>query len=489
MDKKSTNTTKTAAANGTEPAATAEPASSGAVAEPAVVVVDQTNTPAAEPSEAMPATDAATGAPVDTVVIVKPPKKKKVGLIAGLIIAALLILGGVGVAVWYFAVYQNPENAVFDAVNHLITAKHVSPHGSFQTTVASSNGYNVELTITAKSSSRRLPNESSLWLALNVRDASGELATDEALEVEIGAIQMADGVVYLKLSQLTETFEQLLPNIFPPTDCGPLADCLPSENPIETALYEVAELLDDEWWQISLPDILDELGDVLEDWQAEAITEIYTCSLDAMKADTSGEIAALYRDHRFVNVETLVDQTARPSGTTAYTVSLNYDALADFLNVTKHSSAATAFYDCYNAAIDKASQNADDYYTEEDFDDMKISLDDAKDVTAKDLEKYLPKTADLTFYIDDWGHALRQVEVTTDNGGSPATLSIRFDYTAQPEASAPAEYRPITELFDEIGQIITDLYYDDFEPDFSCDEDDLDLCYNGEFTFPLEIGV
>ena len=138
------------------------PTNTNTATSPAQPVVSATEAPNAPIPEVMPATDAATGAPVDTVVLVKPPKKKKTGLIIGIIIAVLLVLSGIGVAIWYFAVYQNPENVVLDAVNNLITAKHVSPHGAFTATIPAGDGYEVELTVTAESSSRQLPNESSI---------------------------------------------------------------------------------------------------------------------------------------------------------------------------------------------------------------------------------------------------------------------------------------------------------------------------------------
>ncbi len=123
MDKKSTNI-----------AGAAEPALNNATAAPAQPVVTVTETPASVPgstpvAETMPATDPVTGAPVDTVVLVKPPKKKKTGLIVSIIIITLLLLGGIGFAIWYFAVYQSPENVVFDSVNKLITAKNVQTEG------------------------------------------------------------------------------------------------------------------------------------------------------------------------------------------------------------------------------------------------------------------------------------------------------------------------------------------------------------------------
>lgn len=479
MDKKSTNI-----------AGTAEPASNSSPDAPAQPVVTVVETPINEPNsttaaETMPATDPVTGAPVDTVVLVKPPKKKKTGLIVSIIIIILLLLGGIGFAIWYFAVYQSPENVVFDSVNKLITAEHVSPHGSFTTTIASDNGYDVKMTVSVESSSTRLPNEASVWLMLSVYDDSGEPATDEAIKLNVGTVQMADGVAYLKIENLTETFEQLLPNIFPATNCPSYTDCIEIEKPVETALYEVAELIDDEWWQISLNDILDEL-DMLEDWQAEVVTDIYTCSVDAMNADYSDEIALLYRDHRFITVQAVDGGPLRVEGAEDYIVTLDYEQLAEFLNATQNLPAADAFRNCYNAAIDRAEQGArksGDYsYTAEDFDEMRLSEGQTKDIQASDLEKYLPDAEDFTIVlsIDTWSHELRQFEVIFDNGGQADILSIAFDYSAQPEVSAPTEYRPITELFEEVIEIVVEL--------FSEDEDVPELP-GLDFELPVEIGV
>lgn len=480
MDKQSTNEA------GAEP--TSENASSAglAPAQPATTVVEAPSTPAPAASETMPATDAATGAPVDTVVIVKPPKKKKTGLIVGIIVAILLILSGIGVAIWYFAVYQNPENVVLDAIDKLITAKNVSPHGTFHTTIASDNGYSVELAVTVDSSSYRLPSETAVNLMLTVRDASGELATDEAIKVQVGSVQMADGVAYLKLDNLTETLDQVLPNIIPPDNCAHGETNCVDVNPIEVALYEIADLLDEQWWRISISEILDEVDD-LEDWQAETIKDLYACAIDVMNTDNSQEMSLIYRRNRFIDIKELAKRDAYPEGTTGYSVSLNYDALANFLNAAKHSSSTTAFYDCYNAAITKASKHADDYYyDDEDFEEMKISVDDLEDVKVSDLKKYLPQDLEIILHIDSWNHLLREAEVEFDIDDQNALVSVGFGYETQ-EVVAPSDARPITELVEEISLIINDLYYSDY-PDLEYDDEDWIYGEEG-VDFPIGIGI
>lgn len=419
---------------------------------PVVKVVEQGNETVVE---AVPATDAATGAPVDTVVIVKPPKKKKTGLIVGIIVAVLLLLGGIGAAIWYFAVYQNPENVAFDAVNNLITAKNVSPHGAFTARVVENDDFSLNMTVTVESSSRHLPSENSLWLMLDLRDASGDPVTEDELKLKVGTIQMADGVAYLKLENLTETVDNILNLLLPATNCGPVAtNCLPDPyDEVRSVFSEVADLIDDEWWQISLSDILDELD--IETWQSDAIEELYTCALDAANADNSAELSRLYREHRFLSVEKFSNYDTHIDHATPFSASLDYDALADFLNATKRSSTPVAFYDCYNAAIKKASEHAGPEHDEADFGDANLSPDDSKDVTASDLKKLIPVDAEIILQIDEWSHTLRAVDASFDLNDEVATFSVAFDYTEH-ATSAPSEYRPIRELFEDLAELFAD---------------------------------
>lgn len=471
MDKKSTNI-----------AGTAEPASNSSPDAPAQPVVTVVETPAGVPgsttaAETMPATDPATGAPVDTVVLVKPPKKKKTGLIVGIIIIILLLLGGIGFAIWYFAVYQFPENVVFDSVNKLITAEHVSPHGSFTTTI-SEDDYTYNLTFNLESSSRRLPNETNLSLLLGITDSKGEPLTDEAIKLNLGAVQLVDGVIYFKFSQLADAFEQIHSARINTVCSNPLVDCVDAMSEFELALYDIIEVVDDEWWQISLADILDEI-DMFEDWQADAFKDMYSCVLSAANSNYSPELAKLYREYRFLNFETISSEPTRPEGTTGYVVTLDYDAFAGFLNSVKTTDAAESFYTCYNSALDTAYAKADDHeYDKEDLAEAKLSADDFDDITTSDLKEIFSDDFITTLYIDTWSHELREFIAFPRLNDEKLAISVAFDYSIQPVAEAPAEYRPVSELFEEVIEIVVEL--------FSEDEDAPEL---PGLDFPIEIGV
>lgn len=434
-------------------------------AEPVVTVVE---TPSAPAPETMPATDAVTGAPVDTVVIVKPPKKKKTGLIIGIIIAILLVLGGIGFGIWYFAVYQNPDKVVFDAVNNLITAKNVQATGEinfyapYEDDAETTVGFRIKL----KNEAKTLPTATTAELSMFEIDLQDQsVVEDHEITIELGTVQMSDGVIYFHASQLTDALD----TFFEDED----------ENIFAVAIYEVAELVEDEWWRISVPEIIDELSNNGIDLPGSELKEYYNCTLQAIKKDYSGELAILYARTPFVVFQN-VYEGQKTDGHFIYDVSLDYDNLADFLNALPNTEYSTEVTACYN-----------NFLRATDSDDEIVSPSDAKKITAAELKDALSETPYLHLDIIASGHQLASVTFgNLDNNHGKLTFGGYFQFVYEPaEISAPNEYRPVAELFDEVAEIVYELYYDNFGPDFSCDEDDPGLCYNGGFTFPLEIGV
>lgn len=455
------------------------PAAAPEASTPAETATVETSAPAAE----TPATPVAT-TPQPTPVVAAP-QKKKTGLIIGIIIGVLLLLGGIIFAIWYFAFYQNPENVAFDAMNKFFSAEHVSPHGAIATKITTDDDYEITLTLMATNASRRLPNASNVDLILGIVDDQGESLTEKAIQLGIGTVQMSDGVVYFKLDKLTQLFDQLIHEIVP-ASCGELQDCLGVPESVQTALYDLADLMDEQWWRISLSEILEEIDD-LEVWQADVITDLYTCAIDAMSADNGAELASLYRRNSFVKVERIAVDSY-PSGTSAYSASLDYYALSAFVNAAKNIKSANAFYDCYNSVIDRVAEHysrESSYYDAEDFEEYKISADTMDDLSAADLKDLFPADTKITLFIDDWGHTLREIGLEFEINDQPVTIGLGFEYEAV-EVTAPEEYRPITELFDEFADLVGELipgpgfYYpdDDYEYDFSCHEDDPRLCLN-----------
>ncbi len=428
MDKKSTNI-----------AGAAEPALNNATAAPAQPVVTVTETPASVPgstpvAETMPATDPVTGAPVDTVVLVKPPKKKKTGLIVSIIIITLLLLGGIGFAIWYFAVYQSPENVVFDSVNKLITAKNVQTEGelNFLAPYEKYDDSTILFQIKFDNQSKSLPTATTATLTMSEVDLDDHsVIEDHEISVELGSVQMSDGVIYFRASEITTALD----TFFEDEDDADV---------FQTALYEIATLIEDEWWQISIPDLIDELDDSGLDLPSSEIKELYSCAVNVMNQDYSGEIAGLYNRNQFLIFDQSVESSNIP-GHVIYDMSINYDNLANFLNTLPHASYSLELTTCYNDFL-KATDNTEET----------VSPDDAEKITADNLREAFSDKPTIRFDIHSSSHLLDAITFGDSADNNQVYGYLKFSYDSS-EVSAPSEYRPITELFEEAVEIFN--YY------------------------------
>lgn len=357
-----------------------------------------------------------------------PKKKSKAPLVIGIVVGILVLALG-GLATWFFAFYNNPEKVAFDAIENLLTADDVTINGSvaiLADEMADSSYDSVILSI--NSSSKFLPNSTSATLLLTPRDDNEDA---EAVQLQLDAIYLEDGMAYIQVSGLMDTLE---------------AAGFSTEASAELeAIFDTLERIDNEWWQISVSDLLDELE--LDDEEVEGLNEIYSCAVDAMNSDLSGELANLYRTNKFVQVErvkTIVDgagnETSPSSGYNYYEVSLDDVALADFVNAIPETTTASEFFDCYNAAVAE-------YNIYEPFD-----ASDIDEVSADDLQ--LPSDLKIYLEISRFGHELRSIVTEQEDGDYMTSGSILFQYQSG-FAAEPDDYRPATELIDELTELFS----------------------------------
>ena len=363
-------------------------------------------------------------------------KKTKTGLIVGIIIGAVVLILG-GLAIWFFAFYNNPDKVAFDAVEKLITADNVTMNGGVVVLPTDDNPEFESIILNIESSSKSLPNSTTATLLVTPSD-DGENA--EAIQIQLDTVYLADGIAYIKVSGLTDAAK---------------AAGLDQEDStaFSSALFDIVEVVDDEWWQISVPNLLDEME--LSAEEADGMSAIYTCAVDAMNSDASGEIASLYKANKFINVEPAknpVDSAGNAmtpaSGYSYYQVSLGSEQLANFINALPNTAVAFNFYDCYNAAVEQ-------YNIYE-----PISAEDFSEVSADDFS--LPDDLSIYLEISRFGHSLRSV--ITEQAGEDETVSgsIVFQYEAG-TTNEPEDYRPITDLFDEITELLSQIVLEDVE--------------------------
>lgn len=356
------------------------------------------------------------------------PKKSHLGaIIIGIIVAVIVVLLG-ALTAWYFLLYNQSDKAAFDAMHQLLRADAVVAKGDLVVWSDSSNGPLERLTLSLDSASQALPNSVEATLKVNFSDGN-EIA------VKLGTVQMADGVIYVQLSGLVDSLRQLeLDEV--------------TENGI-TEIINSLEVIDNEWWQISVPDILDSLE--LGTEETKGLKELYGCVVDTMRKSKTDDLATLYQQHQFVSAQSVEhtlpkdhDRTHYPaSWHHLYEVTINKNKLARFVNGIPETATATEFYNCYNSVMAK--------YSDEEGLSESISSADFEEISASDLD-FLDDVR-LFMEVSDFGHQLTGVYLYYNVDGIQA--SGAFDLTYQPvTVSAPEDYRPITELIDEFIELI-----------------------------------
>jgi len=421
--------------------------------------------PATTPADA-PAPDPVAVAPSENTVLLKPPKKKfSLAAIIGFVVFGLLLVGGIGFAIWFFAVYQNPQNIAFDAVNKFLSAPSVQTKGevSFRTKNDEGNNY-ISFSVKLDNKSKTLPNSATADLTISEVTEAGSVVEDHTISIDLGTAIMSDGVIYFQVANLKDALDKVLTE-----------QTLP-ENDFSNAIFDMIETVDGEWWRISIPEVVDELD---LGSSGEPIKDLYSCVIDASKKDHSGQIAGYYRDHQFINVEKTDEIGGANKGNTYYKVDLDYDNLAGFLNEMPNSDLTGDVLVCINDYAEATGGET-------------VSKNDAEKISADDIRKEMPEDLNIYLQISDFSHQLETVSFNSKSDGE-YDLTGAFSFTYEPaEVKAPENYRPVSELVEEIVNILS--AYITFTPDYGYedpyydepwldDETGLDLPMNSDSAF------
>ncbi len=403
---------------------------------------ESANNPASENSEPVaPVVESGdtvtTGVAADepVTVVMKPPKKNRGGLIAIIVVLILLVLSGGAFAIWYFAVYSNPDNVAYDALRQLVSAPNVITNGTVEIVSEQTGDTRVVASLDFDTSSMRVPTSTDVKISFSERDKNDKIVDDHLIELNLGTAILADGDIYFRVSDAMKALDQI-------SDSSESA--LDEYGEIGAMAYDIIEIIDNEWWQISLDDLVSTLD--IKKSEAQPALDFYDCVLNIAKSDWSGEIATLFKDHRFMHIEK-VDRAASESGRSVYGIlDIQHEELADFINALPETASAEAFYACYNEfARDVNGGGEIDELSARDFDE----------VTASEITEAMPDDFEAYFEISNFGHRLYKMNTTAKDDDDELTVDLSFDYS-DARVSAPDKYRPITDLVDEISEIIAE---------------------------------
>lgn len=386
-----------------------------------------------------------------------PVKKKRTGLIIGVIIALLILLGG-GAFTTFAIIKNSPENALSDSLNHLMTADQIAATGS--------------LNLTPKNLS--LIGINSINLDFNTKHTQSNQSTEASLQInftdgtstkfiDFGEIMLKNGVFYLHVDGLNDIYQNnirstlssyldsiirsrytwsLYENCYDSdsyTDCTIAISTTPEldatiatqSTQLLSQIDQIVAEIDNQWFEFSIEDILN--SDFLTNQLAipstmkQGIISAYNCSINVINqiADYSDDFSNLFNQYPFIKLTS--------GQNNYYDVSLDANNLANYLNNIYNLSLYQDLAKC------TGTTPRTDSYT----------------ISANDVSANLKNLPNVALRFDGFfDHHLTDIKASQSNDYYDLSLDINLTYPTNLQISAPTDSRPIIELVQEVYTII-----------------------------------
>lgn len=432
----------------TPPATPPTPTAASPASEPTTPTPEPTPTTTATPPTPTP-TSEPTPAPANAT-----PKKKRTGLIAGIIALAVILVCGIAFAV--YAVIKNQiDNVAAESFTNLINAKQVAVTGTINYTPKGEyTNYIGPINITLNSKVADVNRSSEVGVTVDLQ------GINKTIELSFSDVFLKDGVIYVKASGIAKLYNDVLSEIIDSylesyvksslssrayLTCSTIDDvseyftCMENAQNSSTASMEDTETInslitetkthlnsiitkvDDQWFKISLQEILDSelVSQSINTTTKESISKSYDCSIDMVNniSRYSNEFSDLYSKNQFIKLE--------PSDNSLYKVSLDAEKTANYINAIPKTQVFANYAAC-------SGNSLGDSYSEVSADNIANSVEGLPSV-------YVRFDGFLT-------HHLTELIVEEDNEYLSTKADLHFAYPSNLVVTAPSESTPIMEL-------------------------------------------
>ena len=436
------------------------------VEEVQTVSVGPAPTPMSPTNQASPVSDPM-ARPMEQAPVAVPeaPKKKKTGLIVGIIIAAIVLISG-GIAAALVIMNLTKGDPVAKAIEKIVAGNapaNMVVDGSFTLTPNDENSLlsSVEIKLDAETSTTSMLNSSNATVTAN-------FANGESTEFEFDEVYAANGDLYFKLSGLTNAMEDynkaLQEAAAQNSATGTDIDCVTDENgettcnetTVEvvdcesadgceptvlspdaesgnamvdtqslTAILSIVEGVDGEWLRLST----DELSSFSDLTQTDSNTTCLVNMIGDVK-NYSNSVAEMYNKNPFIKSTTEGVTLASKSGEPVYKVAIDDEKFSAFVAEFQNSELIDNLFSCMG------------------YSNKKVNIDN---ITSE--------IGDLpSFYVEvDKDYNFTRLYFTADlsEGATTLTSDIGFTYPTNINVAEPVEYTDFSEM---IQQIYTSVY-------------------------------
>ncbi len=220
---------------------------------------------------------------------------KKVGLIAGIVAAVIVLCGGASAyAFWY----QNPENVMIDAVSHLMTQKQAKMNGT-----VSLSSKEVDLSVAIKSSGNS-EKGSTMSAEVTITPKAEEMKSIGEIKASADAVVATNGDIYFKVKDVASVVNKIVDTAIQSetdtfSDEGIAFDQSEIDSmrsSITSQVQPIVDQIDNKWIKVSAADMKQQGNDT------------QTCVMDAVKkaqtdASSRKELIDAYKKKKFLTVD------------------------------------------------------------------------------------------------------------------------------------------------------------------------------------------
>ena len=303
------------------------------------------------------------------------PKKKKAGLIIGIVLGVIALIAIISAVLVYFLWWQNPEKMVTDAVSNAIMAKKMTADG--KVVIDMRDQGKIELNVKTATDSGK--SKANIDAKLNVK------GVEKNIPLKGDVVLDSDGTIYVKINNFKDLYGTLLEIVMESSSGGNL-----SRSQIETYRDQALEKMSSE---------IDKMSNTWMKVSPDEIGSEYKCGINALKkiqSDESArkELAQLYQKNSFFTIKD--SKISDRNGGRGFELQGNNKSNSSkFEEEFKNSSVGKALSKCGKSNGYKSSESS--------------SID----------------TASLKVWVDRSSHELKALELKGD--GKKASVEISFD--------------------------------------------------------------
>lgn len=324
------------------------------------------------------------------------PKKKKTGLIIGVVLGVIVLISIVSAALVYFLWWQNPEKMVTDAMSSAIMSKKMTANG--KVVVDMRDQGKIELNVKTATDSGK--SKANIDAKLDIK------GVEKNIPLKGDAVLDSDGTIYVKINNFKDLYGTLLEMVMESSSGGNL-----SRSQIETYRDQTLRKMSSE---------IDKMGNTWMKISPDEIGSEYRCGINALKKIQSDEsvrkeLVQIYQKNSSFTIKD--SKISDRNGGRGFELQGNNKSNSSkFEEEFKNSSVGKALSKCGKSNSYKSSESS--------------SID----------------TASLKVWVDRSSHELKALELKGDSKKVSVEISFDIDVNKSEEIKIPSSAESLKEF-------------------------------------------